>query len=107
MYADFVKEHSHDYILETEIGFVQWRYLNENQAYIVNIWTNPDYRKLGKASDLADVVVERAKNRGCKELLGTVYLKANNASRSMAILSAYGMEPVSADKDIITYRKAI
>lgn len=107
MYAKYVKEFMDDEIIENDTGFVHYRYLNENQVYIINIWTDPVFRKRGEAAFLADAVVYEAKIRGCRELLGTVVLSAKNVETSIRVLLAYGMKVKSSSSEMITFTKEI
>lgn len=107
MFAEFYQEYCGDEVMETTKGFVHYRYLNEKQVYIINIYVRQEYRRSKEASILADAVCDEAKNRGCSEVLGTVSLKASHSDASMKVLAGYGMKAIHAHDDVITYSKEI
>lgn len=108
MYAKYVKERLGDEILETELGFATYRYLNNGKTvYIVDIYILPSHRRAGIARNFANLIAEKAKARGAKEMLGTVVPGAKNATDSLKVLLGYGMELQSASTEIIIFRKEL
>lgn len=108
LYASYLKERTTDEILETQEGFATYRYINDGKSvYIVDIYTVPDLRKTGYASALADIVVQRSKERGCTELIGTVVPSTKGATASLKVLLAYGMTLHNAGPDLVVFRKEI
>ncbi len=108
LYADYITERTNDLIIETDAGFATYRYINDGRSvYIIDIYTDPDSRKLGNAADLADDIVKEAQARGCSELLGTVVPSTKGSTASLRVLLAYGMTLQSAEKDLIIFRKGI
>lgn len=104
LYSNYLKERTNDEILETDTGFATYRYLNEKQVYIVDIYVLPEHRELGDAASMADQICMIAKNRGCTELIGTVDYSTKEALRSAAVLKGYGMTPFNG---VVAYRKDI
>lgn len=108
MYADYIREHRNDEIVETEQGFATYRFLNEGKSvYIIDIYVKPDFRKSKAASVMADEIVANAKTRGAIELLGTVVPSARNSTDSLKVLLGYGMSLQSSSNDMIIFRKDI
>lgn len=108
LYARYLRERTQDEIIETDKGFATYRYLNEQKTvYIVDIYVLPDLRKSGIASELANFIVEIAKVKGAKELIGTVTPSAKNSADSIRVLLGYGMTLLSASNDMIVFRKDI
>jgi GNAT superfamily N-acetyltransferase len=107
MYAQYVKERTDDHILETDQGFATYRFLNERQVYIVDLYIKPDFRKTGIASAFSDTIVDIARAKGCVELLGTVVPSAKNSADSMKVLLAHGMIPFSIEGNMILFKKDI
>jgi hypothetical protein len=107
LYADYLLERTFDHIVETDKGFATYRFLNESQVYIVDLFVLPQYRKTYVASDMADIIVEIAKQKGCTELIGTVVPSTKGSNTSLQTLLAYGMTLKSADKDLIIFKKDI
>jgi GNAT superfamily N-acetyltransferase len=108
LYAEYLRERTRDEIFETPEGFATYRYVNDGKSvYIIDLYTTPEVRKLGVASAIADCIAEKAKAKGCLEMLGTVVPSTRNSTISMKVLLAYGMELQSADRDLIIFRKEI
>jgi ribosomal protein S18 acetylase RimI-like enzyme len=105
MYGDYIRERTSDHYKETDKGWVTYRYLNEKQCYIIDIYTRPDFRQTGAASTLADLVVEEAKSKGCSELIGTVVPSMKNSTISLKVLFAYGMDLQSCHDNVIICKK--
>lgn len=106
-YADYLKERTNDEIIETGFGFATYRFLDEKTCYIVDIYIVPACRKEGRASDIADIIKEIARERGCKELLGSVVPSAKGSTTSVKVLLAYGMTLKSCEKDFILFGKEL
>lgn len=107
LYADYLTERTDDHIIECESGFVTYRYLNAEQVYIMDIYTKPKHRKRGAASDLANLVCNEARVKGCKELVGTVNPSCRGANESILTLIAYGMKVSSSSDNIIFFKKEL
>lgn len=107
-FADYVRERSHDGIIENDIGFATYRYIDDGKTvYIVDIYTIPEERKTGAAKNLADRIVKEAKEKGCVTLIGTVVPSTKGSTNSIRVLLGYGMTLQSADRDLIIFRKDI
>lgn len=108
IYADYITERTSDQIIEGYSGFVTYRYINDGKSvYIIDIYIIPEERKKGGASALADLVIEKAKEKGCVEVLGTVVPSAKGSTASLKVLLAYGFELQGASSDLIIFRKDI
>ena len=84
-----------------------YRFLNEYQCYIIDIFVQPQHRKTYVATDMADIIAETAKQNGYKELIGTVVPSTKNSTASLKVLLGYGMLLHSADKNLIVMKKEI
>lgn len=107
MYGQYIKEHRGDDIIESDKGFVTYRFLNDSQVYIIDIWIKPEFRRDHYATELANLVVSVARKKNCREVIGSVVPQANNATDSMKILLKYGMILKSATSDLIVFGKEI
>lgn len=108
LYAQYMKELNDDEIIETDLGFASYRYLNEGKSvYIVNIYVVPEARKDRIASALADTIVDVARKRGCIEVLGTVTPSAKGSTASLKVLLGYGMTLKSSSDNMILFSKEI
>lgn len=107
LYAKYLVERTNDLIIENEEGFATYRYINENQVYIVDIYVVPEARKKKLASAMADFIANEAKNKGCKEMIGTVVPSAKNSTASIQVLLGYGMSLHSATDNVVVFRKEL
>lgn len=107
LFADYLKEKTNDQIIESEIGFATYRYLDKESVYIVDLYVKPAYRQQKAASSIADIIVELAKKKGCKKLLGSVVPSTKGSTESVKVLLAYGMSLDSSVNDFITFKKDI
>ena len=105
LYAKYLAERTDDQILESASAFATYRYLNEKQVYIIDIYCEPHARKQGMAARLADGIAELALARGCTQMIGTVCTKTRGAEDSVKVLFAYGMRLLSANNDVIFFVK--
>lgn len=107
LYAEYLRERTEDHIFEDDRGFVTWRYLNDRQVYIIDIYVKPEYRQKGKASSYAQYVIERAKWSGCTELLGTVVPSTKGSTTSLKVLLSFGMKLKESKDNLIILSKDI
>jgi hypothetical protein len=107
LYADYIKEHRNDECIESDKGFCTYRYINDKQVYIVDVYIAPEHRKSKEAYKMADIIVEEAKQKGCTQLLGTVIPSAKNSTTSLKFLLGYGMSLDSSANDLIVFKKDI
>lgn len=105
LYAQYLSERTNDQILENEQGFITWRFLNDKQVYIVDIFVKKEFRKTKVASTLADYVCSIAKNLGYKQILGTIVPSTKGSNASLRVLWGYGMTLFSAEPDLIIMKK--
>lgn len=107
MYVDYLRERTGDRVAHNDMGFAVYRFVEEKTVYIVDIYVKPDFRKQGVAGDIADIVVDLAKQRGCTKLIGSVVPSANGSTVSMRVLLGYGMTLDSSANDFILFKKEI
>lgn len=106
MYGDYINEREGKSIIENEKGFATFK-INGEICYIEDIYIEPYSRQKHAASDLADKVVEYAKEHGCKTLLGSVNPATNNATISLKVLLGYGMKLQGINHNLIWFYKEI
>lgn len=110
MWSDYVRERLGDEVLECMDGFATYRYTDDvgvPTLYIVDIYVAPHARKSGAARVMADKIVERAKAKECRRLIGTVSASAKNATDSIKVLIAYGMEFYKSNEHGLIFKKEI
>lgn len=107
LYAEYVRERLGDEIYETEDAFATYRFINEKQVYIIDLYVKPEKRKLGLASAISDSIVDIARKHGRSELIGSVVPSAKTSTGSMKAFLAYGMQIQSSANDFIVLKKDI
>jgi GNAT superfamily N-acetyltransferase len=108
LYAEYLQERTGDEILELASGFATYRFINNGTSvYIIDIYVEPEHRKTGLASALADQICRWAKDRGCSELLGTVAMGKPWTTDNTKVMLGYGMAIHSATPEAIIFRKEL
>lgn len=105
LYADYLRERTTDLILEDPKGFATYRYIDDKTVYIVDIYVVPEARKQGFASELANLIAEEAKAKGCTSMLGSVVPSAKGSTTSLKVLLGYGMRLDRSGDNYIFFRK--
>lgn len=105
-YKNYLKEREGLETLETPHGFSLYK-IQGDECYLQDIYVVPEKRKSHVATQMADAVLEIARAKGCKWLVGSVSPATNNAHASLLILISYGMKLQKADKDIIYFSKRV
>jgi len=96
-------------VFYSNFGFATYT-IGGEECYIDQIYVRPDKRKTGEAANMADAIVEIAKDLGCKYLTGSVSTDQKNEKRqttSTKVLLAYGFQVLFADKNMIWFKKEI
>lgn len=106
LYADYINERTGKEIVESDKGFATY-YFHKDGCYIEDIYVQPDYRKSGEASNMANKIAEIAKSKGINKLYGTVCPSANNSTDSLKVLLAYGFKLDSSISNLIALVKEI
>lgn len=107
LYGDYIKEAKGDGIIETEYGFATYRYIAPESVYIIDIYIVPEFRKSKKTSAIVDMVIEAARSKGCKKMIGTVVTAAVGSTVSLKLLLSHGMRLVSSNNEFIVFEKDI
>ena len=89
MYSDFIMEREGVNSFETEEGFITYT-LNEKGCCIHNIYIDPQYRDEGWGHVLFQRVIDLAKDKGLKELYGTISPSPIGSHKSLCILLKRG-----------------
>lgn len=106
LYADYIKEREGIDTLEVDGGFATYN-IEGDSCYIINIYTIPEMRKTGLASQMADQIAGKAKLAGCRYLLGSVDPRTNGATESMKVLLAYGFKLQGLNGPLIFFSKEL
>jgi hypothetical protein len=105
-FADYKLEREGKKTIETEEGFAIYMIENK-QCYIEDIFVAKEYRMLGAATKIANLVENEAKLLGCTELLGSVVPATKGSTESLKALLAYGFRLLSAKENFIWFLKEI
>lgn len=106
LYGQYISERTQDAVLESEYGFLTYRYLDDGKTvYIIDIYVVPEERHKNRAAEMADIVAQSAKIKGCTEMIGTVIPSTKNSTASLKVLLGYGMTLKSSGNDVIVFRK--
>lgn len=108
LYGFYIKEREDYEILETDFGFASYK-ISGTQVYLRDIYIVPKFRNTYYATSLADQICKIAKEKGCKELIGSVSTVAKNSSQSMKAVLAYGMNfcMISPDGQMMYFKKEL
>lgn len=88
LYAQYIKEREGIELIYVEHGFATYQKVNDELYYLVDIFVEQGFRKLGIATQLSSIVRDIALQAGAKQLLGSVDISRKGVTESMsAILS--------------------
>ncbi len=107
LYAQYAKELLNRSVIETDTGFVTYRYLDDNTVYIENIYVIPASRDARQSYELADAVAKLAKADGLTKMLGSVTPSAANSTISLKVLLSHGFKLKASANDIIYFEKEL
>ncbi len=107
LYTEYIKEREDKDTLEIENGFAIYKIFNNGECYLQDIYVIPSERKSGLATEIADKVVEIAKECGCNMLVGSVCSDDKNATRNMKVLLSYNMQIHKIVGNMIFFNKKI
>lgn len=105
LYAEYIREQTYGDIIETDIGFATYVFIDSETCYIKDIYVRPEFRMVHAASDISAIIEDIARANGCKRLLGSVVPSTKNSTRSLKVLLAYGFQLLSSSNDIIYFQK--
>ena len=98
LYAEYLLEREGKHLIEKDYGFCVYEIMDE-YAYIAEIYILKDKRKKGLGKEFVKEVEEIAKEEGCKYLLSSFCLNANNWDISRKALKATGFKYFSKNKN--------
>lgn len=92
LYAMYIKERENKEIIESDKGFVTYKFFDNGECYIQDIYVIPSERKTGLSTKMTDEVAQIAKEKGCNALLGSICIDDKAASKNMQIWLNYGFK---------------
>lgn len=102
--AQYIQEGKGKSTLESDKGFAIYSFVNDG-CYIEEIFILKEYRKTGEASRLTDQIVEIARQKGCKKLLGSIIPSTSVATNSIRAMIAYGFKVTGSISNFIYLEK--
>lgn len=108
LFGEYIKETRSLNIIEKEWGYATYEVMLEaKECYIEDIYVQPEMRKLGWASKLADEIKGIARSEGCKILTGAVTSRTKNMTTSVSVLIGYGFKIDKIVTDVIFFKMEI
>ncbi len=106
LYSEYLKERTHDEILEVPEGFTVYRYLEKDlTVFICDMYVSREYRYLGIATKMADSICIEAREKGMTKFIAGICPLAKNSTESLKVLLAYGMSLKSSGDNLILLEK--
>jgi hypothetical protein len=106
MYAAYLEELGGKHLFRNDKGFIIYSFV-ENNCYVEEVYILPEHRGQKDFLLLYNGVVEIAKQKGCKKLLGSVVPSANGSTKSLNMLISYGAKLVSSSNNFILLEKEV
>lgn len=105
-YAQYIEEREGKKVLETHYGFIIYE-IEKDFLFIQDLFIVKEKRKNKLATEMVDMVVNEAKELGCKELHSIVDLRSLNCSDSFEFALKYGSKVNKQDGNILFLKKDI
>jgi|SaaInlLV_10m_DNA_2_1039722.scaffolds.fasta_scaffold46268_2 hypothetical protein len=106
MYLKYLKERENMDAIQTQHGLVLYK-IEGSLVLIADIYIKPEVRGAKKSFTLADIVLARAKAKGCTGAVCQVDTSAGGVSQSIAIILKYGFVPSGADGGLVFFTKEV
>lgn len=106
LYELYMKERMGMNVIRVDHGFVVYA-LNKDEAFIQELFVRDGYRNQGVATELVDMVCEKAKDNKIKYLTATVIPSTNNAHVIMAVALKYGCKIARSTENCIVLFKEV
>lgn len=104
LYGQYIKERENREIIEILEGFISYSVLDE-ECFISDLYVQPEHRRYGVCSQLADQVADIAREKGCKYLTSSVYLNTTDPTLSVQVILGYGFKLLKSENNIIYFIK--
>lgn len=106
LYAQYILEREGKEIIETDKGFATYSF-NNGECYLQDIYVVPEFRKMGIMRQITEQVINKAKEKGCTYILGSVAVNAKNSSHSLRTLLNYDYKLYVVNSSMIFLKKDI
>ena len=104
LYKQYLKERCQQELYCVPHGFLTYEMVDAHTLYIADIYIEPEYRRTGLATVMADTIV---KQTGAKLVLGTIDPNVPSAHDSLLVLLAYGMVLDGYDHNLLRLKKDV
>jgi len=106
-YKEYIQETQRCKILETNYGFATYK-IEGSLCYIIDVYVHPEERSQKLSHELADTIVQEAREMGCSQLLTTVNMSNSQENREniYAILN-YGFNLIRSNEHALYFMKRI
>ena len=91
------------HLYENEYGFITWQILG-NACVINTLYVKPEHRQEGRASELADYVVELIRGK-VENLVCEIDIRSNTAIEAYNSITKYGFEKTGQIGNYIILQK--
>ena len=106
LYAKYLKERSGKEIITNEHGFATYLF-EQDYVYLEDVYVEPEHRRSNICFSMADEIVEIAKSKGYKKIIGSVVPGTPGATNSLKVLLEYGFKLAYSTESIIYFQKEI
>lgn len=107
LYAEYIQEREEKEIIESDKGFATFKTFDNGECYLQDLYVIPSERQTGLATQMTDKIVDIARERGCKLLVGSVCVDDKYATRNMKVFLSYGMQIYKNTGSMIFLKKDI
>jgi len=107
LYAKYLEERQDTKVIETDIGFATYKQVDDETLWLIDIFVEKEFRRLGKATQLSELVQIEAEKLGCTKMLGSVDITANNVTESMKAVLSNGFKFSHAIGNVLYFIKDI
>lgn len=107
LYGKYIKEREDKDIIESDKGFATYKIFANGECYLQDLYVIPECRKTGLATEMADKVVEIAREQNCGTLVGSVCTDAKGATQNLKVFLNYGMQVNKIVGNMIILKKNI
>lgn len=105
LYAKYIEEREGRLLISLEEGFVTYSKLDSNTYYLVDMYVQPQFRRLGIAWKLNDLVCDVARQDNATRLLTSVCTSANGVTESLQVVLAGGFRFSSQQGNMLYFVK--
>ncbi len=110
MIADYKLEFEDVHTIFNKAGFANYKFENEHEIYVQEVYVKPAFRGNKEAATLTDnciIHAQELKGNAIKNVYTTVAIGGNTIDLSIRAITAYGFKILKADSKLIYFYKEI